>query len=282
MKFKFDRDTRRSFWFNLVVVLLLGSVLYAMFFVSLGWITHHSEHVVMPNVLGQDMNTAIKQMEDMTFEVIVDSAYEPKIKPLTVLKQIPDSGSVVKKNRTVFITVNKIQPPLTPMPNLISLSYRSAEMILKNNKLIPGDTTYKPDIAQGAVLQQSYKGIEVKPGQMIPQGSRINMVLGDGLGNTEFNVPDLIGMSYEEGIANIMGTGLQYNIITEGDITDTPTAIIYNQAPSAMNELGSANRIKEGDIVDIFVKQNPTDGEMDNNRKNHKGVNNKDNKPPNP
>lgn len=117
---------------------------------------------------------------------------------------------------------------------------------------------------------------------MIPQGSRINMVLGDGLGNTEFNVPDLIGMSYEEGIANIMGTGLQYNIITEGDITDTPTAIIYNQAPSAMNELGSANRIKEGDIVDIFVKQNPTDGEMDNNRKNHKGVNNKDNKPPNP
>ena len=143
-------------------------------------------------------------------------------------------------------------------------------MILRNNKLIPGDTTYKPDIAQGAVLQQLYKGAEVKPGQMIPQGSRISMVLGDGLGNTEFNVPDLIGMPYAEGVSVINGMNLQANLI-EGNVSDS--AIIYKQSPTAINELNATNRIKEGDIIDIWIKANPTADELEHNRKRGNPVN---------
>jgi beta-lactam-binding protein with PASTA domain len=160
------------------------------------------------------------------------------------------------------------------MPNLIGMSYRSAEMLLKNNKLVLGDTSYKPDIANGAVLSQLYKGAEIRPGQMIPQGSKVDLVLGDGLGNTQFNVPDVIGMTVDEGISMINGTGLQYTAVWDpSGITDSGTAIIYNQTPKPKNELNVFNRIKAGDVMDIFIKQNPTTEEMESNRSASHGVN---------
>lgn len=267
---KLDRNTRKTVWFNLLVIILCGSLLYILFFISLGWLTHHGESVIIPNVVGHSMKDAVADLEGMTFEVIVDSAYVPDQKPFTVLKQIPDSGSSVKKGRTVFITVNKAQPPTAPMPNLIGLSYRSAEMILKNNKLLLGDTTYRPDIAEGAVLEQLYKGAQVKAGDMIPQGSKINLVLGDGLGNTDFNVPDLIGMPYNEAMSVINGMNLQGSLIL-GTASDTVT--IYKQSPQACNELGMPNHIKEGDIIDIWAKANPSPEELEGNRNNCKAVN---------
>lgn len=255
-------ETRRSFAFNLAVVILLFIVFYVLFFASLGIITRHGKEVKVPDMSNRDVRMAVNELEKMNFEVDIDSAYDPKQKPYVVLSQMPEVGSVVKDGRTIFLTVNKAEPPLTSMPNLLNLSYRSAEMILKSNKLILGDTTYKPDIAKGAILQQLYRGQPIRPGQMLPQGSRIDLVIGDGLGNTQFNVPDVTGMGYQEGIAILNGNGLNFTAVWEGDITDSASAIIYDQTPRSSNELSAPNRIKEGDIVDIRIKQNPAPEEI--------------------
>jgi beta-lactam-binding protein with PASTA domain len=213
-------------------------------------------------------------MHAMTFEVLVDSTYEPKFKPLTVLKQMPDSGAGVKMGRTVFITVNKTIPPQTPMPDLAGsgLSFRSAEMMLRNNKLILGDTIHKPYIAKDAVMEQRFKGKEILAGTMIAMGSKIDLVIGDGLGITQFNVPDVIGMTTMEGSALLSGNGLVYAVITEGVITDTASAIIYDQSPRPKNELLAPNRIKAGDIIDLRVKQTATSEEIENNRNGGRNV----------
>ena len=269
---------RHSFWFNFAIVLLIGTLLYISFFISISYLTRHSEEIIVPKVIGQDMNAAITTMHNMTFEVIVDSTYEPKLKPLSVLKQMPDSGSAVKKGRTVFITVNKTIPPQTPMPDLAGagLSFRSAEMMLRNNKLILGDTIHKPYIAKEAVMQQLYKGKEIKAGVMIAMGSKIDLVIGDGLGITQFNVPDVIGMTTMEGTALLSGNGLVYAVISDGVITDTASAIIYDQSPRPKNELLAPNRIKAGDIIDLRIKQNATAEELENNRNGGKNVTVKD------
>jgi Uncharacterized protein conserved in bacteria len=259
-------ETRRSFWFNLLVVLGLCIVLYILFFASIGIITRHGSEAIVPNVAGKTLKAAMTELEKAGFDVEIDSAYEPKKKPFLVLQQMPEPNATVKDGRTIFLTINKTQPPDIPMPNLLNLSFRSAEMILKSNKLMLGDTTYRPDIAKGAILEQLYKGKTIRPGEMLPQGSKIDLVIGDGLGNTQFNVPDVIGMTYEEAMAILNGTGLQFTAIWEGDITDSVTAVVYDQLPKAMNELMTPNRIKEGDIVDIRIKQTATQEEMEGNR----------------
>lgn len=273
-----NKNWKKSFWFHLLIVLALSTILYISFFVSLRYITHHGEELRIPQVIGKDMHTAIGTLQAMTFEVLVDSTYEPKLKPFTVLRQMPDSGSAVKKGRVVFITVNKAIPPQTPMPDLAGsgMSFRSAEMMLRNTKLILGDTLHKPFIAKDAVMQQLFKGKEIKAGELIPMGSKIDLVIGDGLGITQFNVPDVIGMSTMEGSALLSGNGLIYAVISDGVITDTTTAIIYDQSPRPKNELGAPNRIKAGDIIDLRIKQNPTPEELENNRNGGRNVNTTD------
>ena len=166
----------------------------------------------------------------------------------------------------LFLTVNKSVAPETPMPNLVNLSFRSAALILKSNRLILGDTTYRPDIAKGAILEQRYLGQPIRPGQMIPQGSRIDLVIGDGLGNTELNVPDVIGMTYPEAVAQLSSSGLMPTTLFDADVTDTASAKVYKQTPNAISDIGAPSRIRQGDFIDIYIGQHPADSTMENNR----------------
>jgi eukaryotic-like serine/threonine-protein kinase len=268
-----EKFKQKPFGFHLLIVLALCAVLYVCFFASLSFITRHKDEKRVPALVGRDMNTVLQELHNAGFDVSVDSTYDPERKPYVVVGQIPDSGSMVKDGRMLFITVNKTTPPTIPMPNLVSLSFRSAEMILKSNKLSLGDTSSRPDIAKGAVLEQLYRGKKIKAGDMIPQGSAISLVLGDGLGNTQFNVPDVIGQPYVEAMANLSGRGLVVIPVWEGNITDSATAIIYDQQPKTHNEANAPNRIKEGDNIDIRIKQNPSQEELERNRNAGSSVN---------
>ena len=264
---------KNSFLFNLFVVLMLCAVLYFVFFSSLGLLTHHGSESRVPKVIGKSLNTAKTSLEGLGFEVDVDSSYDPTQKAFTVLAQMPDANAIVKKGRTIFLTINKAEPPLTPMPKLTDLSYRSAVLILSSSRLVLGDTIHRPDFAKGTVLDMLFKGRPIKPGDMVPQGSKIELVIGEGFGNVESNVPDVIGMNADEGIAILNGNGLIVTTIWDGPIDDSANAIIYKQTPSPYNELDIPNRIKEGDVIDIRIRQSPTNEELEYNRRPASAVN---------
>lgn len=264
---------KKSFLFNFLAVLILCGVLYFLFFASLGIITQHGQESKVPNLVGKNLKEARAVLEKLGFEVDVDSSYEPDKKPFVILSQMPDVNATVKVGRSIFLTVNKAEPPMTPMPKLTDLSYRSAVLILNSSRLVLGDTLHRPDFAKGTVLDMLFKGKPIKAGDMVPQGSKIDLVIGEGFGNVESNVPDVIGMSADEGIAILNGNGLTVTTIWDGAIVDSASAIIYNQTPSPFNELDVPNRIKEGDVIDIRIKQDPTSDEMENNRRPANNVN---------
>jgi len=270
-------NIKKSFLFNLVVVLGLCVLFYMCFFGTLHFLTKHGEEVKVPGVGGKDVNVAVTMLRKMHFDVNVDSTYDPLFKPLVVLKQVPDSGAVVKDGRTIFLTVNMLTPPRIPMPNLVNLSLRSAEMLLRNNKLLLGDTIYKPDIAAGAILEQRYKGQVINPGELIMQGSKVSLVIGNGLGNDEFDVPDVTGGNVEDAMIILN----QYNIqpiLSVADqlseIKDTGSAIIVRQDPTALDGTGKVNRIKMGSIITLTIMQNPGPGDLpeQNNTTTNKNV----------
>ena len=270
-----QEEVKKSFWFNLLLVLGVFSVIYILFFLELGCFTHHGETILIPNVRGKNMDEAIKMLNEKHFDVKIDSTFDPSVKALVVLKQVPDTGSIVKSGRVVMITVNSITPLHVPMPNLVNLSYRSAETLLKNNKLFIGDTSYVPDIARGAIKEQRYKGEIIRPGDMIAQGSKIDLVIGNGLGNTEWEVPEVTGLSMDEATAIINQFNLIPNTVAkEGDaISDTSAATIIDQNPRAYTEDGKRNHIKMGDVIDLIISQNPAPGDIHNNTKQDTDVN---------
>jgi beta-lactam-binding protein with PASTA domain len=233
-----------------------------LFLGSLDFITKHGNYEKVPSIVGKNVDEARRVLEAKGFEVeIQDSIYIDTIPKLAVVKQSPEGEEMVKVNRTVYLTINRSQPPLVEMPNLIGFSIRNAVMYLENLGLNIGDTTFRPDIAKNAVLEQIYNGQPIKAGEKIHMGSSISFVLGDGIGDTEITVPDLVGKTYSQVRSYLRGLSINYTPVVDIDVTDTSNAYIYRQNPEVYSEPMPGqkvyNRIKQGQTIDIWLSAKP-------------------------
>ncbi len=248
--------THRPLWVNILVGIVLALAVFLLFIKSLNWLTNHNESKTVPAVTGKSFQEATIMLKKQGFDVeILDSIYSDTSKPMAVLKQFPDADEVVKVNRTVFLTINRSVPPEIEMPNLVGYSFRNAEMNLLNNGLRLGDTTFKPDFARNAVLEQLYNGEQIKPGTKIRMGSRISFVLGDGIGKQEMAVPSLVGLTYSEAMDLLGSMGLVKGaVVTSGAVDDTLRAYIWKQNPQRFTEDRRPVRIRSGQTIDIWIQ----------------------------
>jgi eukaryotic-like serine/threonine-protein kinase len=247
--------THRPLWVNLLAGIIIALLLFFIFIFSLNWFTHHDQSKTVPQVMGKSFEEAKEFLEKAGFEVeIQDSIYVDTTKPRQVLKQIPEADEIVKVNRTVYLTINRTVPPMIEMPNIVGYSYRSAEMALKNSNLRAGDTTFKADFAKNAVLEQLYKGATIKPGTKIQMGSTIDMVLGDGVGDRQFVVPSLVGMTYAEAKSLLESHGLGFGSKLADGVRDTMNAYIYQQRPGRFDEEKRFRYIRSGQLIDIWLQ----------------------------
>lgn len=248
---------KQSFLFHLALVFLMGCGVLFIFFQSLNWLTNHGQETKVPSLTGKHLEKALVALEKQGFTVEVDSTYSPGKEPLEILFQEPESGALVKVGRTIFLTVNRQNVPTVPMPNLKNLSFRNALLTMNSYRLVMGDTMYRPDVAAGAVLEQWYQGRQVMPGEYVPLGAKITLVIGEGLSGM-LDVPNLIGITWDLAKAQLESTALNYNVIWEGLITDTMNAVVYKQEPESLNELDFVNQILAGDLMDLYIMQNPS------------------------
>jgi eukaryotic-like serine/threonine-protein kinase len=255
--------TRRHFLVNLAVAILLFMGLIFIFLSLLNLITRHNKYEKVPEITNMNLKDAIDKLEENGFRwEVQDSVWEPEVTPLTILVQSPLPGQMVKAHRTIFLTVNKSQPPVVEMPDFVGFSFRNAELYMKQLGLKLGDTTRKPDIARDAVLEQLYNGRSIRPGTRIFQGSTISLVLGNGLGEIENDVPDLFGLTYNEALAVMQGLGINLGaLLSDPNVRDTANAFVYRQNPNPMTQLPDGrkqkNRMREGQSIDLWISVDP-------------------------
>ena len=94
------------------------------------------------------------------------------------MSQDPAPGQLVKRGRKIYLSISTLNPPQVEMPNLIDLSLRQAENMLKTNDLRLGQVVYKPSRYVNAVLEQRYKGRIIRQGTRLPYHSEITLVVG--------------------------------------------------------------------------------------------------------
>ncbi|MDQ6608630.1 MAG: PASTA domain-containing protein [Bacteroidota bacterium] len=251
---KFLKD--KPFWVHILLALALIFLILFLFVLSLNWITKHGESSTVPAVTGKNISEAKSILDNKGFEVVVqDSVYYDSIPAGMVLKQIPEADDVIKVNRTVYVTINRYIAPDVEMPNLNGFSYKNAEMVLQNLGLRIGDTTFKPDFAKNTVLEASFNGIPVTTAMKIKMGSKINLVLGSGIGTEFIAVPDLVGLTYSEARALLDAQGIILgSVVPKADVRDTGEAFVYQQRPAPRTEDGKRLSIRAGQMVDIFLQ----------------------------
>jgi beta-lactam-binding protein with PASTA domain len=247
--------THRPLWVNLVTAIVLAVVLFTIFIFSLNLLTHHGRSRTVPMVVGKTLAEAEQILDKEGFDIVIqDSLYVDSLPPLAIIKQVPESDAVVKVNRTVYLTLNRATPPMVDMPNLVGFSFRNAEMNLSNLGLRVGDTIYKSDFAKNSVLDQLYNGEHIVPGTKIQMGSAVTLVLGTGVGETQFNVPNLVGWTYGEAKAKLESNGLNILIVqVDPAIKDTLNAYIFRQDPQRFDDEGKPLRIRTGQLISVWL-----------------------------
>lgn len=259
LPFNIENNTLKGFLIHIVlaVVILTGTVLF--FFNSyLPAFTNHGESITVPDLEGIHMD----KLEDflvkrsLRYEVN-DSSYTEKYPPLTILKQYPKPGSRVKENRKIFVSVNRINPPSVPVPELVERSLRNAEAVLASNELKRGEIIFKPSQFLNLVLEMRANGKILQAGDRIDKGSTIDLVVGNGCSNCNFEAPDLVGNEFEIAKLIIIGSNLEIGLISiEGDTTDQENVIIKQEPESGQT-------VRNGSIINLWIGPKPEEEVVD-------------------
>jgi len=247
-----DKLSKRKILIHLIVSITVMIIIVFTLVSWLGSYTNHGETVTVPNIKGMKYAELKEYLENKNLDVkISDSSMFLLDKgPGVVIEQDPRPNEQVKEGRTIYVSITRTVPPQVKMPNLIDVSQRQAEAILFSYGLRLGSMIYKPDLAKGAILEMSCKGKLLKAGELIAKGSRIDLVLGDGIGITDVAVPNLLNLSLEEAVFVLKGSALNVGEVyyPPGKL-DSVNFFVVEQMPMP----GDSVFMKQGESVSLRV-----------------------------
>lgn len=217
----------------LAYIVIIGGTIFILDFT-----TNHGEKIKVPSLHGRNVKTIQAELEELGLKFeILDSIYEPNKPEGTILSQDPrptDSTNIfVKEDRIIKLRVSK-KTNLVEMPSLLDKSERFAQSVLKNRGL-KYKIVYKPTSeADGAVLQQKYKGQEIEEGTKIPVGSTVLLVVGRNQAGAPVQIPNLIGLTISEvksRLAGMNSLNIFESYINCIDASDSSSARVSSQSP---------------------------------------------------
>ncbi len=177
--FSFRRN--KYLWLNLIAMAVVVIVLPLVVLKGINTYTRHGEAVMVPDAKGMSITGAERLFRNHGLEcVVADSSYV-KTKPAgCVLEHSPAAGQKVKEGRAIYLTINTVNVPLQAVPDVAdnsSLRQAEARMLASGFKLdmieyIPGEKDW--------VYGVKYKEHELAPGEKVPVGSLLRLVVGGG------------------------------------------------------------------------------------------------------
>jgi eukaryotic-like serine/threonine-protein kinase len=239
-QFKLNKLLLKTVTIHLGVMLLILVSLVVIFFQwVLPAITKHGQSITVPHLKGASIHDleATLEARHLRYQLTKDVVYLPQYPPSVVLEQYPKPGAHVKEGRSIYITLNATQAPEVAMPNLVDGSVRHAHVTLKSRGLTYNTITYVVDMAQNAILEQHYQGQPIAPGTLIPQGSKIDLIVGAGLSKQAARVPDVQGMTLEEAELLLLDAGVRPGKVSYTTARRQQQGTVIGQYPSANNQV---------------------------------------------
>lgn len=283
---------RKTILINLVAVIVLTFALIKILMWSLNYYTLHGESIEVPDLVNMKLNEAEKLLATRKLDfIITDSICKGDGLGGLIKEQNPRPGFRVKESRKIYLTITR------HLECTVNLYYkqiigRPREYVVKQlqrSNLQVGTLTYRPGgKAENTVIEASINGVplfvEADPRagerpptepKKIPQNSKVDLVLLEGVDALPKYIPNLICDTY--GAAEFTIKGSQFNlgtIHTQGNIIDTLAAWVWKQSPSAgvqatmgsgidlwlMNEFPPGCE-EEDDLLPSTDENNPEDEE---------------------
>lgn len=181
----------KNFWKFLkskVFLINIGLALLAIVVLSviaLQWLkesTNHGEFIEVPDLSKLSVMEMRGVIEDanLRYEVLDSANFNPDYPRFSIIEQDPPAGNKVKENRKIYITVNPSGYKKVTVPNIIQVTQRNAESMLRAVGLDVERITYIDELGKDMVYYIRHKGKRINPGDKIQKTSKIELVCGNG------------------------------------------------------------------------------------------------------
>lgn len=241
----------KTFYLHFVLASFSTLILFYLLLIILNVYTLNGKEFELQNF----QTFSVEQMRDklnvldLNYE-ITDSVYTDSVPRGTIFTQDPKPGTFVKSGRKIYFTVNCINRQKFELPDVFNKSEREAVNHLKMHFNVDFVKSDKYSEISSVVTKMKVGEAEVYPGQKLIEGTTITLYFGSGRSTNRIFVPNLIGVTKGEAEFILESINLKIGeIISEGEISDTLTAIISNQRPL------SDSKLQSGDMIDIVITQ---------------------------
>lgn len=178
---------------NLLIMVVVTIILFVGFNIWLKSYTRHNQSITLPNVVNMTIDEAGQELGRYNLRcVVTDSLYVDSLAPGTVVLQVPEAHSTVKKGRTapIYLTINALSPRSIKLPYLTNVSVRQAESELKNLGFLNIVIQTKESPYKDLVLGVKCNGRDVKKGDEISVQEQIVLIVGAGRPNEYSSASD--------------------------------------------------------------------------------------------
>lgn len=232
----------KSKWWiwSLIAVLFILSAVAAYLVFGKFWSV---SDVVVPNVVGRNIDTARNTLTEKNLRVSVSEVFHEKIPVGQVISQNPEAGSTVKEQRTITLIVSR-GGEVTVVPDLRGLSRRDAELQIKNAGLLLGrvDEQYTTTVPVESVIGQN-----PRPPAQVTKGTPIDIAISKGPEPKKLALPDFRGTPIATVASQLESLKLKQGKITESTSDKYPAGVISDQNPPPATE------VTEGSAIDFTV-----------------------------
>ena len=229
---------------GLVFLTAAGAAAY----LTLIFLVKSEDTVVVPDLVGQDVVTALELLTDLHLNTkVTGSEYNRQFPKNFVAFQDPEPGSEIKKDRDVRIILSRGAQTIS-MPNLVSLSERQARAILEENGIFRRhlSQTYLDKIPKDHVILQAPPA-----GAPISRGAPVDLLVSLGPRPIDFKMPDLAGVSLDQALLEVERTHLVLGSIESRAEKNSPRNSVIQQEPPA------GYRISQRSPVNLIVNRPP-------------------------
>ena len=236
----FDPSDIKFVGWNVLLAVLVGVGILIGLIAWLRTYTEHGVEVEVTDVRGLVEAEAEPLLKAQGLHlVIIDSTYSDKVPFGTIVEQDPKPNSHAKHGRAVYVTINATSKRQIVMPNLQDMSYRQAETTLRGLGL-EVDTVYdyEPSAFRDLVLDVKREGESVKPGDKIPVGTTVRLVVGFGKDTEQVKVPSVTGLTLQDARSLLLRHRLTVGAVSYDEPAEEGVAqFVYRQTPAAGQEL---------------------------------------------
>lgn len=171
-----------KFWFNIILMIVVVVAVPVVTLYMLDTFTHHGEKIEVPSVVGKSLSDAEGMLDERgLMAVVVDSTYDKRAAPGSVLDQSPKAGYEVKGGRVIYLTINFVDEPKAQLPDVVGHgSLREAVALLQSMGFKLTAHTSVMGMPKDLVIGVKQGGREVHAGESIPRERALTLVIGGG------------------------------------------------------------------------------------------------------